>query len=573
MAPDVQPSNRPAPGALAAQVSRAVVWNTLFVPLRLVAEVLSTLVKLNLLSQAGYGLLALISGANNGLGTAIDMGTQRALPKYISELSRSSGPRAVLRLLTAVFAAQMAVLLVMAVGLASWLREPYLGTLREKIVADPKLSVLDQAQLLGLLGGYGWLVITAIIALLFLGICYDIFMAYLNSFFKQRTWNSITLAAGLLPQLLSVAAILILPNEWAILGVLGATVLAPTLAVALAGWQVIRLQIADLRLQIEQEKAAGSEKIAHQPGIRNLKSAIHNLKSAIPRGFVRYTAVSFLMTATDFVASAGFAIYLAGDIGDVAVLTAGAALAKMALGYLYTPMVGVQVPLFSRVRQGEGGTLNGAYQSLVRLQLLLFVPGGVGLMLLAQQALLVISPQYLVAAPIVWVLVPCLFLESLLTTAHNALIVYEKLGIIIVSRLLTLAAVALLALVLPPRFGLLGVALAFGLSRVAAGAWATGSGYRLLGLRWPWRFTARVLGATLAMSALILASRGLLQPLPAAAGLAVRLREAGLMFALATVGAVGFFVALRILGGLDVQDRAQLMKLKLPFKKWVAKLI
>ncbi len=550
-----------------------MVWNTLFVPLRLVAEVLSTLVKLNLLSQAGYGLLALISGANNGLGTAIDMGTQRALPKYISELSRSSGPRAVLRLLTAVFAAQMAVLLVMAVGLASWLREPYLGTLREKIVADPKLSVLDQAQLLGLLGGYGWLVITAIIALLFLGICYDIFMAYLNSFFKQRTWNSITLAAGLLPQLLSVAAILILPNQWAILGVLGATVLAPTLAVALAGWQVIRLQIADLRLQIEQEKAAGSEKIAHQPGIRNLKSAIHNLKSAIPRGFVRYTAVSFLMTATDFVASAGFAIYLAGDIGDVAVLTAGAALAKMALGYLYTPMVGVQVPLFSRVRQGEGGTLNGAYQSLVRLQLLLFVPGGVGLMLLAQQALLVISPQYLVAAPIVWVLVPCLFLESLLTTAHNALIVYEKLGIIIVSRLLTLAAVALLALVLPPRFGLLGVALAFGLSRVAAGAWATGSGYRLLGLRWPWRFTARVLGATLAMSALILASRGLLPPLPAAAGLAVRLREAGLMFALATVGAVGFFVALRILGGLDVQDRAQLMKLKLPFKKWVAKLI
>ncbi|MEI7643646.1 MAG: hypothetical protein WCJ55_04975 [Chloroflexales bacterium] len=552
--------------SLAAQVSRAVVWNTLFVPLRLVAEVLSTLVKLNLLSQAGYGLLALISGANNGLGTAIDMGTQRAMPKYIPELSRSGGPRAVLRLLTAIFAAQLAVLLVVAVGLASWLRGPYLDTLREKILADPKLGALDQMQLLGLLGGYGWLVITAIIALLFLGICYDIFMAYLNSFFKQRTWNSVALAAGLLPQLLSVAAILLLPDQWDILGVLGATVLAPTLAVALAGWQVFRLQLADLRLQTEQEKAAGSEKAVRQ-------SAIHHLQSAIPKGFVRYTAVSFLMTATDFVASAGFAIYLAGDIGDVAVLTAGAALAKMALGYLYTPMVGVQVPLFSRVRQGEGGTLNGAYQSLVRLQLLLFVPGGVGLMLLAQQALLVISPQYLVAAPIVWVLVPCLFVESLLTTAHNALIVYEKLGVIIASRLLTLAAVALLALALPPRLGLLGVALAFGLSRVAAGAWATGSGYRLLGLRWPWRFTARVLGASLAMAALILAARGLLPTLPAAAGLAVRLREAGLMFALAAIGAVGFFTALRLLGGLDAQDKAQLMKLKLPFKRWLAKLI
>ncbi len=558
---------KPQP-SLAAQVSRAVVWNTVFVPLRLVAEVLATLVKLNLLSQAGYGLLALISGANNGFGTIIDLGTQRAMPKYIPELNRTGGPRAVLRLLTAIFAAQLAVLLVSALGLASWLSGPYLGTLREKIVADPKLDIIDQARLLGLLDGYGWLVIGAILALLFLGVCYDIFMAYLNSFFKQRAWNSITLAAGLLPQVLSVAAILILPDQWDILGVLGATVLAPTIAVALAGWHVIRLQIADLRLQIEPD-----DPLVSRTYFADMQSAILNLKSAIPPGFIRYTAVSFLMTATDFVTSAGFAIYLAGDIGDVAVLTAGAALAKMALGYLYTPMVGVQVPLFSRVRQGEGGTLNGAYQSLVRLQLLLFVPGGVGLMLLAQSALLVISPQYLVAAPIVWVLVPCLFLESLLTTAHNALIVYEKLGIIIISRLLTLVAVAVLALLLPPRLGLLGVALAFGLARVAAGAWATGSGYRLLGLRWPWRFTVRVVGATLVMAALILATRGLLPPLPDAAGLAQRLREAGLMFALAAVGAVGFFAALRLLGGLDAQDRAQLARMKLPLKKWLLRVL
>ena len=563
MAPKV-----PKGPSLATQVSHAVVWNTLFVPLRLVAEVLATLVKLNLLSQAGYGLLALISGANNGLGTAIDLGTQRALPKYIPELNRAGGPRAVLRLLTAVFAMQLAVLAVIALGLTTWLRGPYLGTLREKILADPQLPLLDQARLLGLLDGYGGLVIGAILALLFLGVAYDIFMAYLNSFFKQRAWNSITLAAGLLPQVLSVAAILILPDQWDILGVLGATVLAPVIAVGLAGWQVIRLQIVDLRLQIEQD-----DPLSSRTYLADLQSAIYNLKSAIPTGFIRYTAVSFLMTATDFVTSAGFAIYLAGNIGDVAVLTAGAALAKMALGYLYTPMVGVQVPLFTRVRQNEGGTLNGAYQSLVRLQLLLFVPGGVGLMLLAQPALLVISPQYLVAAPIVWVLVPCLFIESLLTTAHNALIVYEKLGIIIISRLLTVVAVAGLALVLPPRFGLLGVALAFGLARVAAGAWATGSGYRLLGLRWPWRFTGRVVGASLVMAALIFAVRGLLPPLPDAAGLAERLREAGLMFALAALGAVGFLAALRLFGGLDAQDKAQLLKLKFPLKRWLAKLV
>ncbi len=129
----------------------------------------------------------------------MDLGTQRALPKYIPELNKAGGPRAVLRLLLAVFAAQMAVLLVIAAGLASWLRQPYLGTLREKILADPKISALDQLQLLGLLDVYGYLVIAALLALLFLGVCYDVFMAYLNSFFKQRAWNSIALAAGLLP--------------------------------------------------------------------------------------------------------------------------------------------------------------------------------------------------------------------------------------------------------------------------------------------------------------------------------------------------------------------------------------
>lgn len=544
------------PPSLAAQVSRAVVWNTLFVPLRLLAEVVSTLVKLNLLTQAGYGLLALISGANNGLGTAVDLGTARSLPKYIPELNHSGGPRAVLRLLTAVFALQMAVLAVIAVGLATAFRSGYLDYLRGQVAGDARLSEFDQAQLLGLLGGYGWLVIGSIVALLFLGVCYDMLMAYLSSFFRQKAWNSITLAAGLLPQLLSVAAILMLPAEAAIVGVLVASVLAPTIAVALAGWQVARLWIEESRRAAQPSDPAPA-----------------GLRGWLPPGFLRYSGVSFLMTATDYLASVEFAIYLAAGVTQAAILKAGASLAKMALGYLYTPMVGVQVPLFARVRAGEGGTLNGAYQSLVRLQLLLLVPGGVGLSLLAEPALLVISPQYLAAAPIVWALVACLFAECLLTTAHNALIVYERLGLIVASRLLTVLILVPLALVLPPLYGLVGVALAFGLARVAAGLWATLSGARILGLRWPWRFTWRVSAASAVMALVILGIRGLLPPVSPAAGLADRLLVAGLMLGLAALGAAAFFAALRLFGGLDEQDRAQLAKMRLPGKRWLMKVV
>lgn len=543
--------------SLAAQVSRAVVWNAVFVPLRMVAEVVATLLKLTVLPLTSYGLLALVSGASNGLGTWIDLGTTRALPKYIPETSRAGGPRAVLRLLTVVLAAQIAVLALICIGLIAWY-ERYIGELQGKVLADGRIPSVEQTMLVRFIDEFGWLIILTILIMLFLGICYDMLMAYLNSFFKQRAWNSVALAAGLLPPLLSAAAILFSrltsdPDRVAVVGVLIAMFVAPALAVALAGWNVYRLWTSEA--YIRQPDPPG------QPAAWTL-----------PIGFVRYCAVSFLMTLTDFLASKSFAVFLASDISDVALLWAGASVVGMVLGYLYTPMVGVQVPLFTRVRAGEGGTLPGAYQSLARLQALLLIPGAVGLLLLARPVLEVLTPQYVDAAPLVWVLVPCLFLESMLTTAHNALIVYEKLQVIVISRLLTLSVVPLLIL-LPPLFGVVGVALAFGLARVLAGVWATLNGYRLLGLRWPWRFTLRVMLASGGMALIVAGMAMLLPELPPDAGITLRLREAAFLAGIALIGASVFIGILRLTGGLESQDREQLANMRLPGRRWLLRVI
>lgn len=553
---------RNPPPSLASQVSLAVIWNTLFVPLRMLAEVIATLVKLNLLSRASFGLLALVSGASNGLGTGIDLGTTRALPKYIPETNRSGGPRATLRLLTGVLLAQMVMLAITSAGLALF-SASYIAKLSNDVRGASDLDAVTRQTLLTFVHDHAWLLIFAIIALLFLGVCYDMLMAYLNSFFKQRAWNSIALAAGLLPQALSAGAILL---GWDILGVLIAMVVAPAIAVALAAWQVARLW-RDLAHQHPDDAPLTGAEIAR------LISRPWQIGAWLPPGFIRYSGVSFLMTMTDYVASASFAVFLANDIGDVALLWAGASVVRMILSYLYTPMVGVQVPLFTRVRAGEGGTLLGAYQSLIRLQALLLIPGGVGLVLLAGPVLAVLSPNYIAAAPLVWVLVPSLFLESLLTTAHNALIVYERLRIIVISRLLTLLVVVPLSIWLPPLFGVVGVALAFGLARLASGFWVTASGYRLLGLRWPWAFTVRVLIASAAMALLVLGMRGMLPSIPADADIGERLREALLLLAVAAVGAIGLLATLRISGGIDPRDRQQLAKLRLPLKRWVLRVL
>jgi O-antigen/teichoic acid export membrane protein len=554
-----EPTTSRAP-SLASQVSRAVVWNAVFVPLRMIAEIVATLLKLTVLPLTSYGLLALVSGASNGLGTWIDLGTTRALPKYIPETNRTGGPRAVLRLLFAVLVAQVAVLTLVFAGLIAGY-DRYIGELQGKVLADGRIPPVEQMTLVQFIDESGWLIMLTILIMLFLGICYDMLMAYLNSFFKQRAWNSVALAAGLLPPLLSATAILISrltpdPDRSAIIGVLIAMFVAPAIAVALAAWNVYRLWKSDIGSWSDDG-----------PTVLNLSFA-----DALPSGFVRYCAVSYLMTLTDFLASKSFAVFLANDISDVALLWAGASVVGMVLGYLYTPMVGVQVPLFTRVRAGEGGTLLGAYQSLARLQVLLLIPGAVGLILLARPVLTVLTPQYVDAASLVWVLVPCLFLESMLTTAHNALIVYEKLRVIVISRLLTLSVVPLLVL-LSPLLGIVGVALAFGLARVLAGLWATASGYRLLGLRWPWRFTLRVLLASSVMALLVAGMAALLPDLPPRAGILVRLREAGVLVCVALLSAGAFIAALRATGGLEPQDREQLAKMRLPGRRWLLRVL
>lgn len=546
-------ATEPLPGAgkaptLAAQVSRAVLWNTLFVPIKIVAEIVAMLLKLTLLKQASYGFLSLINTANSGLGTWIDLGTGRALPKYIPETLRQGGPRALRRLLLVVIGAQAAMLALVGLGFGLF-RQWYFDDLRAKIVksaSDPQ----HQQLLLSFVRERGWVLILVVLALLLIGIVYDVLMAYLSSFFKQRAWNSVALVAQLLPPLLTVAVILARGD---IPELLLAMVVAPTLATALLVWQVLR----------HRRELAG----APQPPDDG---------RLLPPGFLRYCAVSLLMTGTDYLASPRFAALFTSDLIVVAVLTAGVSVVQMVLGYLFTPMVGVQVPLFTRVRAGEGD-LDSVYQSVIRLQVLLLVPGGVGLLLLAGP-IFAILPQYARAAEIVWVLVPCLFLECLLTTAHNALIVYEKLRVIIAARVLTLAGLPLI-LLLVPRLGVVGAALAVGLARVLAGVWVTASGARLLGLRWPWRFTLRV---ALASAAMGLAVAGLTALLPAAAPSAqagslalalARLGQAGLVVLIAGAGALALLAALRLLGGIDPADREQLAKLKLPLKTWVLKLL
>ena len=145
-----KPISSKAP-SLGAQASRAVIWNVLFVPLRMLAEVAAQLLKLSVLSQASFGILSLLNSTNNGLGTWIDLGTGRALPKFIPETLRSAGPRAVLRLLVAALGAQIALLLILGSVLVA-LRDRYLSYLSGLVSGANNLPLDDNQRVIQFIG-------------------------------------------------------------------------------------------------------------------------------------------------------------------------------------------------------------------------------------------------------------------------------------------------------------------------------------------------------------------------------------------------------------------------------------
>jgi hypothetical protein len=204
----------------------------------------------------------------------------------------------------------------------------------------------------------------------------------------------------------------------------------------------------------------------------------------------------------------------------------------------------------------------------------LLLPGGVGLLLLASPAVLIQYPKYAAVIPAAQLLVPFLFIESLLSLGHNVLIVHERYAAVTFSRLLALIAAPLL-LWAAPRYGVMGAVVALGVGRIASGAAATWFAWRSYPLGFSWDFAGRV---ALAAAAMGLGVWGLLQlpiipHLDANATWQIRLAAVAPLLLIAGAGALVFGVALRLLGGLLPEDRQRLASSRLPLKRFILRMI
>lgn len=580
-------ATQPAPEAttttapnLTQRVASAAVWNTLLFPVQFVVGLLSGVLTLNYLLPDQYGVLVLITGLAATIGLYADLGIERSLPRFLPEVEQRSGRRGVARFLRRVIGVKLVLVLLYTAGL-----QAMSGPLVQYVVANEQAATVQAGEQLAALRAQnaaerdiqraerayfgkqaavaelqqnGRLFLWAVAALVLFGAIYDVFMAFLTAYFKQRAWNIITAGVALLQPLLIISFITL---GWGLSGVLLGMVITPVVAVALALWQTWRAA-AELGHSADSGTPKGQD-------------------SQLARRFLRFAGISFLTQLTNWFYDVAFVTLVFTALGvtleSVAVLAfAYSTVAKSFLSYAYLPFGGLLTPLLARVRaQEKPGGLQEAYSSVTRMFALVLIPAGIGLMAVLPLLLALLYPRYTDAITLAYILIVFCFAESLLSVPHNVLMVYERYRPVIVARVLAMISVPLLLLTvwLAPDNNalLLGAALAVGVARLLPRLTTLVAARRDLGLRFPLRFVLRVLAASLMFALPLAVVQWWLPALVSTAG--GRIASALILGALALFGAVVYILALRATGGLELADRARILSLKLPFKRHLAKLL
>jgi O-antigen/teichoic acid export membrane protein len=255
--------------------------------------------------------------------------------------------------------------------------------------------------------------------------------------------------------------------------------------------------------------------------------------------------------------------------------------AAIALAYKFTkeflralvvPLTGVQTPLFARLyaeNRIEG--LRTAYATLTKVLILGLLPAAVGLILTGRNLLQIIygqiggdavfNPQS--ASTIVActaILAVGLFGEAMISVALNVLLVYEDYRAVILARLVSLVSIPLLILLIPP-YGAVGGAIAISCAGLGSRLVGLVLGLRRVGLRFPVSFFLRVGSASLVMGVVLLPLLVYLPPnIPATAAMII-------------LGVAVFFGVFKLLGGMDAEDKARLLSLRLPFARQISRVL
>ncbi len=503
--------------SLSQRVGGAMYWNSILLPVRTLLPFAANIILVRALTQEHFAALVSITAVLNTIGQYADLGIERSLTKFFPEIETRYGRSGLVQFMVVVLAVKFAVLavLLLAFNLFSGFFSDFFQ-----------------------FGEQGVLFIRAMSFLLVLGALSDVFLQLLYAYFKQKATNGLMIAFGLLQPLL---IILFVALGWDILGVLVALVISTAAQVVLS-LPVVRWTIREVsRLP---KRAGGSWRELY---IR----------------FGKFCALNYFFNLTVYFYDLPFVVVVLTNLKD----TLGVALFGLAyqrlvnpiLQFAFAPLSGIQQPLFARLYvESDQDKLQAAYSSLTRFLILVLVPVGVGLTLVARNLIrLFFQSRYEAAAGLVGLLVLFLFAESILGPAYNIMLAHERYRAIIFTRILALVSIPLL-LVVAPVYGVVGATIAAGIGRVLSRGVASLYIWRMFNLAFPWSFLGRVGLAAGVMGLLLYWPLNWDRPSTPIETVVVTALAIG-------IGMIVFVLVFKLAGGLEQGDRNRLSTLRVPF--------
>ncbi len=559
------------PPSLGRRAGWALFWNVAFLPLKAGLSLFVALVIVKQFNNNAYVNLATIVAFQATMGMFIDLGIERALPRFVGQIEKQLGRGALRRFLTTITIIKLALLAILICGMT--------------MLADSLVNWFN-------LGAQGRLYLGLVAVLLVLGGMYDICTQVLYSFFKQKVTNLLDIVVTVLNPLLTLALI-IWPFQLQVYGVMLALLVTTIISVGIAAWQAfLASREATEVAQREREltkvalaetpdplhslndllETSGQEPLDRSDPIPDPHPAKLGKPQTIWQRFTRYAALMYFFNISALFYDAAFAILVFtfyNQLLTVTLIKLSYSFIKQLLKNLLAPFAGVQTPLFSSIHaEGNREQLQAAYSSISKLQTFILVPSALGAMLLSKDLVQLLflqqgkdanlTPYNLNLA--IWVTILTIiftFSEALISLPMVVLQVYEKYRLVVLSRTLPLLGGALLLMAGFLRWNVLIAVCIMGSMSVGSRVIALVALRNSLGLRFPLPFFWKVMRASLAFA---------LPLLPAILFLPV---SWPLTLTVAFLGVIIFVVVFRFLGGFDPEDKNRLVNMRLPFRKYI----
>jgi len=474
---------------LIQRTGRAAFWNAVLVPLQALLSL-----AFGMIVARRFGLNAGVYVTGVGVATSAVMFTGLGIPtsltKFLPEIEASSGAPAVVMFVRRVAAFRILLLAIVIIPLS--------------VFAQPLSVALD-------MGADGVLILRLASVLIVARALVDLCVRTLNAFFGQLRSNALSLLQGSLDLILVGAAAF---GGLRVGGVFG-MVVASSVITALVGLFYARGMLASLPADERGSAFAPADPAATRTSVVAERGRF--------TGFALFTYAFELSLYFSDKAFATPALALILGRGDAAIFSYGFSLAFMTVGLMVASFRGLYRPMFAHLRaRQDPDQLRRAFAGISKAQLVLLLPAGVGLFVMAGDYIpLLYGTEFTPSIPVARVFIALLYAQTAFNLSIIWLSIDERYRAVLWTQSLQVIVVPFFLIVSGSR-GLVAGALLFGGARVVVNVTAYVLCHRDYGFRFPWRFGAKVAVVAGAMGLALATLRSVLAPsVPEAVGLTI----------------------------------------------------